>query len=422
MSPPVVASVAARSSSPAAGLMIRLVGCALLRALFLSATLWVGGAVAADAPLHSQSVVEDYLSNRPDVLNEQLEDYNRRHGLVRSLNGSANLLNAFWTLRRFDGDRVYLLGRYEVGQGTWDHQFGRFLFEFRWRDGDLELIGHDADRMVQDQGVTGEVDSKGCTDNYYAPNPCLGTVKRWTEFSRLYGLPLDRNSATIFQAFAQQDFRTGEKLLAAALGEPSPATESVYPLQAQVDALDLGRFQRNMENPCDLNAFGPKPCPQIERIYERFIRRHGLPETAATARMFAAYAGGNFRAGDTLYALAKGLPRPNYEEPTAGIGRDAALAGLKQPPASEAGGCSLNPYAARPCLASVAAWRKFRERYRLPDDAESARIFEAYATGDFAEGDQLFAEAKGVSLVQLLEAAGVSTGRLIIEVYPGPPR
>lgn len=414
-----VGSTASSARRRAAG---RLPVLARLSALALgtAAALWLaaGPAGALDPPLRPVEEVERYLSEHQDALREQVEAYNGRVGVLRSQNGSTRLLGAFWRVQRLDGDRVFLVGRIEVGRASWDGKYGRFSFEFQWRGGELKLLGHGPPPALQDAGVKEGIGQE-CVPNYYAPNPCLDTIQRWTDFSRIYGLPLDRSSAAIFQSFAQDDFRTGDRLLAAALGEPAPVVESAFALQDEVDALNLSRFQQNLESPCDLSPSGPKPCPQIEGVYRAFAQRHGLPEGPASAQMFAAYARGDFRSGDTLYALAMNLPRPTYDEPTTGIGRDAALAGLRPGGPGETGECSLNPHATRPCLSSVEAWQAFRARYRLPDTLESARIFEAYAEGDFSEGDELFAEAKGVSVVQLLEAAGVEPDRLIIEVYPG---
>ncbi|SMF32917.1 hypothetical protein SAMN06265365_11178 [Tistlia consotensis] len=379
---------------------------------------------AAQPPLRSQAEIEAYVSSHASDLQDQLQDYNREHGLVRGVTtGLTKVLSAFWTLQRFDGDRVFLIGRITAGKAAWDATLGRLLFEFQWQGGELKLVGHGKPPARQ-PGVVDD-DGRGgqrCVYNYFAPNPCLDTARRWTEFSEIYGLPKNRESAEIFEAFAQEDVRIGERLLASALGEPPPVTESVYELQAEVDALNLGRYQTNMENPCDLDAYGTKPCPEIDRVYHSFIASHGLPEGAATAQMFAAYAVGDFRRGDTIYALASNKPIPHYDEPTTTIGRDAAVAGLRPASPGEAGDCSLNPYGVRPCLDSVAAWQTFRARYQLADTAESARIFEAYAEGDFTAGDQLFAQAKDVSVAQLLEAAGVPSEKLVIEVYPGRGR
>lgn len=379
----------------------------------------VADARANDLPLHSQAEVEAYLSSHVDSLQDQLQDYNRQHNLVRGVTtGSTKVLSSFWDLQRLEGERVFLIARYVAGQADWDARKGRLLFEFRWQDGGLRLIAHGRPPAKQ-AGVTDDDIGQSCVDNYFSNRPCLDTVKRWTDFTEIYGLPKDRESAAIFQAFAQADTRTGERLLASALGEPPPVTESIYPMQAEVDALNLSRYQRDMGNPCDLDAHGIRPCPEVRHVYRAFIQRHGLPDAPATAGMFAAYAAGDFRRGDTLYAVAKDLPRPNYEDPTTAIGRDVALAGLRAPAGAEGGGCQLNPYDARPCPQAIQAWQRFRESYQLSDSIESARIFEAYTSGDFTAGDQLFAEAKGVSVVELLKAAGVPSDRLIIEVYPG---
>lgn len=394
----------------------------LRRVLVLASVLWLscaaGVAVAVEALPRTVEEVERYLSEHGGSLSEQFAGYNDTVGLLRSPNGSRKLMGAYWSLQRLDGERVFLIGQIEVGRGAWDSASGRFTFEFLWRGGGLDLVRHGPAPPQQKGGVTGEIGTD-CSPNYFSHRPCPDTARRWTEFSQLYGLPLDRSSATIFQAFAEHDFRTGERLLAEALGEPPDAVRSVFPLQAEVEALNLSRYQRNLESPCDLNSYGSRPCPEIEGVFRSFARRHGLPEGPAAAQMFAAYAAGDFRSGDALYALARDLPRPRYEQPTTGIGREAARAGLRPAAAGEAGDCALNPFATRPCLGALVAWQDFRERYRLPDELESARIFEAYAEGDFKSGDALFAEAKGVSVAQLLEAAGVPADRLVIEVYPG---
>ncbi len=416
MSPGVAERLDLRARGPVLPVCRPLVLCLL--SLLLLAGPMAGAAPAAEPPRHPPEAVERYLESEASDLTAELERYNAARSLLVSHQGSRRVLSAFWSLERLDGDRVFLVARFEVGQGHWDSRSTRQLLEFRWRDGRLRLVGHGPPPALQDEGVTADV-GRGCTENYYAPNPCVGTARRWAEFAEIYGLPLDRESATIYQAFSQDDRRAGERMLAAALGEAPPETRSVYPLQAEVDALNLSRYQQNLESPCDLDVYGPKPCPQIEQVYRDFARRQGLPDSPATAQMFAAYATGDFRRGDTLYALANDLEPPDYETPTAGIGRDVARAGLVAETGGESGGCTLNPYATRPCLSSVSAWERFRERYRLEDTARNARIFEAYAQGDFEAGDQLFAEAKNVTTAELLEAAGVDPGRLVIEVYPG---
>jgi len=125
--------------------------------------------------------------------------------------------------------------------------------------------------------------------------------------------------------------------------------------------------------------------------------------------MFEAYAHGDFKRADVIYALAKGLPVPAYGYIPTGIAAEIAALGLERPSeqSNPDHACENNPYASKPCLNSLQVWRDFAERYQLEDNPDNARLFQAYSEGDYRLGDQLMAEAKGVSLEQLHEAAGV---------------
>ncbi len=57
-----------------------------------------------------------------------------------------------------------------------------------------------------------------CENNYYAINPCLDAVRAWREFAQRHGLPLDKRSADLFQAYVEGDEVTGDKLYAASKG------------------------------------------------------------------------------------------------------------------------------------------------------------------------------------------------------------
>jgi len=176
----------------------------------------------------------------------------------------------------------------------------------------------------------------------------------------------------------------------------------------------------NEERPCDLNPFGPRPCPQIARLFQDFAARHGLALDRRTGNMFEAYANGDFRKADVIYALAMGLPVPAYGYIPTGIAEDTAIAALlSRPQPTTRIECENNPYRTRPCPGAIRAWREFAERYGLEDNAGNAQIFQAYTEGEFREADQLFAQAKGISIEQLHEAAGVPSKGLVIEVYPG---
>ncbi len=57
-----------------------------------------------------------------------------------------------------------------------------------------------------------------CVHNYFAPRPCLSTIKTWRQFTGQQGLAFDRVSAEIFQAYAEWNFDYGDRLLAKAKG------------------------------------------------------------------------------------------------------------------------------------------------------------------------------------------------------------
>lgn len=383
--------------------------------------LWSASTPSAAAPSRSAEEVEAYLKDNENAVNKKLERYNKENIGLATRDGRWFIGALFWEIDSLDGDRVFLVIDYKVGRAYWQQRSNKLLFELRWTDGELEFVGHgNAPKEARKGGGWIGDASNRCIPNYYAPNPCIDTVRRWTEFSEFNNLPLNPESAAIFQAYAQNDAVTGNRMMARAKGLPDPTGESVFGLQGQVAAMNLGQYQQNTENPCDLNPYGPRPCTEILQKFQAFARQHGLAVNRSTAAMFEAYAYGNFVKADTLYAVAKGLDVPSYGYAPTGIARDAAFAALRQrPTGTEMGDCSQNPYAAKPCPESVEAWRTFAARYQLQDNAANARLFEAYADGNLRMGDRLFAQAKGVSLDTLLEASGVPPKDLTIEVYPG---
>lgn len=365
--------------------------------------------------------VEAYLKDNEDAIISRLERYNKDHIGLATRDSRWFIGAFFWEIDSLDGDWVFLVIDYKVGRAYWQQRSNKALFELKWTDGELEFVGHgNAPKEARKGGGwIGDANRK-CVPNYYAPNPCLDTVRRWTEFSEFNSLPLNLESAAIFQAYAQNDTVTGDRMMARAKGLPDPTGESVFALQDQIAAMNLSQYQQNTKNPCDLNPYGPRPCTEILQKFQAFVRQHGLAVNHSTAAMFEAYAYGNFVKADTLYALAKGLDVPSYGYVPTGIARDTTLAGLQQrPTGSESGDCQPNPYAPKPCLEVGQAWKAFAARYRLEDNMANARLFQAYAEGDVRMGDRLFAQAKGVSLETLLEASGVPPKDLTIEVYPG---
>lgn len=388
----------------------------------LFALLLVPGIAAnAAAPVRPLAAVEAYLEDQQNELRRRLQDYNQAKRLAKSPEGHWDIRTYHPKIDRLDGNKVFLIINYEVGRLGWQPTTAVQLFELEWRDGALAFLAHKAAPRGERRGGgwIGDATEKGCTPNYYAPRPCLDVVRRWTEFTTFNDLAMNPESAAIFQAYAQDDGIMGDRLLARSRGLPDPTGESVFQVQRQIDELNLRQYQRNPKNPCSLNPYGTKPCPEILQKFKSFARRHGLPADRTAGLMFESYAQGDYRKADVLYAYAKDLPVPAYGYTATGIGRDVALAGLRPPNEGEAGACTLNPYDPKPCPESVQAWRSFAARYDLQDNAANAKIFQSYAEGEQRTGDRLFAQAKGVALDELLKAAGVPSSGLVIEVYPG---
>lgn len=367
---------------------------------------------------HSQEEAERYFNENLRSLQEKVGSYNKRKRIIVDANGHWNAQIVDWRIERLEGDRVFAAINYNVGR--WSPESGSNLFELQWQGDELNIVGHGAMTKKAASGtrVLGYDDEAGCVYNYYAARPCLDTMRRWRDFTSFHGLEMTPETAVIFQAFKHNDLETGKRLMARARGLPTPNGDSVFDLQGEVTKLNLRRYQRRADNPCDLNPYGARPCPEILQKYRAFIARHDLPDDRRSAAMLEAYSKEDFRRADVIYALAKGLDVPAYGYIPTGLAAEVANLNLSRYQ-NLANPCDLTPYGARPCLQVVELWRDFADRYALSDSAENARIFAAYAEGDYKAADQLFAQAKGVSLEQLLEASGVPTKGLVIEVYPG---
>ncbi len=379
-------------------------------------------AVAYSGPARTLDEATAYFEDNLKRFAKDLEAYNRKVRIETQMNAQWNVKVTKWKIDEVVDDRVYVDINFEVGAGSWSPQPGSARFGLRW-DGDrLAIVSHgEMKKRLNGPIVLEARDDHGCVYNYYAARPCIDTVSRWREFTGLHDLPLDEESAAIFQAYRQHEKGTGDRLMARALGLPEPSGSSVFGLQAEITALDLTQYQRNAKVPCDLNPYDPHPCLEILEVFQEFAARHGLPADRRSAAMLEAYAEQDYRRADVVYALAKGLPVPAYGYVPTGIAGEVA-ARWRELDNMQNGrkiACGYNPHGARPCPEVIPLWREFADRYGLDDDAANASIFEAYAEGNYRRADQMFAQVKGVSLEQLLEASGVPTQGLVIEVYPG---
>lgn len=88
-----------------------------------------------------------------------------------------------------------------------------------------------------------------------------------------------------------------------------------------------------------------------------------------------------------------------YEE----IARDVAR--LRIPPEDGRDvGCVNNVYAQNPCPGVVSAWYDFTRKHDLPRTAQTARMLRSYIQRDFKTADRIYAQTKGYSLPEELQA------------------
>jgi hypothetical protein len=381
-------------------------------------------AASAGQAFESEAAVEALLDAEEGRLREALEDYNKRHRIAAFLWDDVwKIATLKWSLDRISGDRAFVFIDYAVGFMSYRRP-GQGMFEVSWDGERFHFHSHvEGPRKPKGPRVLASSVGRGCVYNYCHSRPCVDAKRRWQEFVALHELEMTPETAAIFQAYKENDKGTGDRLMALARGLPDPGGESVFSLQSEVNALNLRRFQEQESGvvKCDLNPYGVRPCFEVVRAYETFIARHGLTDSRATGRMFEAYTEGDYRSADVIYALATGKPVPAYGYLPTGVARDRQVASALRVKASigRAVPCDISPYGRRPCLGMARLWREFAATYQLEDTAKNARIFAAYAEGEFKRGDQMLAAAKNVSLEQLQEAAGLPQGGLVIEVYPG---
>ena len=377
-------------------------------------------ALALELPQDEAGFEAYFDAHERDFL-DRLGEYNDTYRLApNATNSPSNVANLSWTFHEVRGDSLFLIIYFESSRQWWTGQAYRGLFELKESGGRLEIVSHgpvprDGTRsggFLGDQG-------RGCVYNIYATKPCVDAKRLLNAFAKVHGLQVGPDTAAILQAYKHHDKSVGDRLMARARGLPEPTSTSAFALHDEVRNMNLGGAHVGSEVGCDLDPYGPRPCPDVLKRFNSFVARHGLPNNRRIANMFKSYAQGDFQTADAIYARSKGLPVPAYAYRPSALSDEVAAAGLSDSQhAMEAEPCSYNPYAVKPCLDSTRHWREFAARYQLADTPENARIFESYAEGNDRKGDQLFASAKGVTLEQFLAAAGVPTERFVVEIYP----
>lgn len=379
-------------------------------------------AAAQSAPTDSAaSRLERYFEDRFHAFRTRLSRYNEDHVLARSQNGDLRVHDYDWRIHRLDDGLIELrvtltAGRYHTTQRRYTG-----LFEVAWRGEQLAILNHRAvpKELNMQAGSAGDA-GKDCVWSYYSPKPCPGVLREWEAFTEAHDLPMSPATARIFEGYKHNDTRRADRLLARLRGEPAGRETSAFGAQREVAAMNLRRLATGRETDCSIDPFAPNPCQEVVAAYRRFTDTHGLGRDRRTGQMFADYVRGDFQRADVVFALETGREVPDYGYRPTAIAADAGRYDLAdRDTATEAGGCSPNPYDPKPCPDAPRAWRDFAERYALADTAEHARVFEAYVEGRFEEGDRRLAAAKNVSLEQLQTAAGLAPTELVIEVYPG---
>jgi len=151
-----------------------------------------------------------------------------------------------------------------------------------------------------------------CENNYFAPNPCPRAIRLWKEWAAQHELELSYQSAAIFQAYVNRDFRTGDRLYGIAKGEATGQPEYAGPgldvVTLGIQPWDPARPQQSIKEGCRVNPFAIDPCGgHLGRVVREWAERNGLPFDGATAAVFEAYNNYDFERGDRLYASAKGI-------------------------------------------------------------------------------------------------------------------
>lgn len=108
--------------------------------------------------------------------------------------------------------QFYIAGEMKQGDRLYAQMTGRAVFyELPVHSGigaEIAALGLRAERN----------DEHGCTNNYYAANPCPGIEKVWREFAAKHDIEMNYQNAGILVAYAKGDYTGGDRLVADAKG------------------------------------------------------------------------------------------------------------------------------------------------------------------------------------------------------------
>ncbi len=156
----------------------------------------------------------------------------------------------------------------------------------------------------------------------------------------------------------------------------------------------IGRVDK--ETACSRDVTAPNPCAQVKTILKEIIEARGLPATPETAEMLQAYAEGDYRKADRLYAAARGYELPDYlkDKPATEVGAAIAALGVRQQVPDDTS-CTNDPFGTKPCPQAVQAFKRFTRERGLPQNAQTADMFVAFVQGDSKTGERLYASLSG---------------------------
>lgn len=323
-----------------------------------------------------------------------------------------------WILERYQRTGIdYLVGFVDILPTFSNFQYDEELLMDIEDSHYADIAGFIASLGLMPESQRAERD---CQYDHFAPNPCPGTREMWQAFAAREGLELNRDSAKIFRAYVNRRYGWADRLYARVKGYKLPEYSGIGGEFAALRS-DLRRLQGSRRE-CEFNHFSPIPCPGVLKLWREFAERHDLALDPLSAGIFQAFVERDFKRGDRLYAVAKGLPIPGYRGPGESVLAMRQRLFQIQSFRSSKGGCVFNHFDPNPCPQTLLLWRQFAEKNGFELNLASADIFEAYAGGNYRRGDRLYARATGVPVDQLANPnIEPPPPPMIIDIHPSNP-
>lgn len=144
-----------------------------------------------------------------------------------------------------------------------------------------------------------------CNNDILSAKPCPAAIKAWNEFAAEHGLTLNRQTASMFEAYIEGDTRQADRLFAEATQQKPKQPHNE--LLASAKAYGVKRQPGTEVGECQNNYYANMPCLEAVQAWRLFAEEHGLELNRQSADMFEAYVEEDPVLGDKLYAAAKGI-------------------------------------------------------------------------------------------------------------------